>query len=275
MPTQRCWKCNQWKAGVKLCADDLLCPECDQANEEALATIRNQQDSDGFVKVNSKSSNNVKKTNSDRSALVNHSTVDCPAKTVTDNRRWFGGDATNVQCAVVQCKETSGPMLQCVICTNKFHGSCVGIRDETLAVLMPVVDEIGWVCEPCRAAAKSALYQLQSGHTKLWEEVGELKNAYKKLQGEVIRVRSVCKTDTDSLHKEVTSVKTDNLRMQTQVDEIRAAEPKSATPLWPSLQASASREVTAEEAVLAAVHSELSDKQRRACLLYTSPSPRD
>jgi len=67
-------------------------------------------------------------------------------------------------------------------------------RDETLAVLMPVVDDIGWVCEPCHAAAKLALHQLQSGHTKLWEEVGELENAYKKLQGEVIRVRSVCKT---------------------------------------------------------------------------------
>jgi len=104
MPTQRCWKCNQWKAGVKLCADDLLCPECDRANEEALAIIRNernQQDSDGFVKVNSKSSNNVKKTSSDRSqkwfdedALVNHSTVECSAKTVTDK-------TDCMQCAVV------------------------------------------------------------------------------------------------------------------------------------------------------------------------------
>jgi len=86
----------------------------------------------------------------------------------------------------------------------------------------------------------------------------------------VIRVRSVCKNDTDSLHKEMASIKTDILRMQTQVDEIRAAEPKSATPLWPSLQSSASREVTAEEAVLAAVHSELSDKQRRACNVVVS-----
>jgi hypothetical protein len=40
MPTETCWKCKQKKEGVKLCADDRLCPECDAENERALALTR-------------------------------------------------------------------------------------------------------------------------------------------------------------------------------------------------------------------------------------------
>lgn len=40
MPTEVCWKCKQKKEGVKLCAEDRLCPECDAENEKALAALR-------------------------------------------------------------------------------------------------------------------------------------------------------------------------------------------------------------------------------------------
>lgn len=40
MPTELCWRCKEVKPGVKLCAEDRLCPQCDEENELALAAIR-------------------------------------------------------------------------------------------------------------------------------------------------------------------------------------------------------------------------------------------
>jgi hypothetical protein len=42
MPTELCWKCKEFKTGVKLCAEDKLCPECDEENERALAAQQQQ-----------------------------------------------------------------------------------------------------------------------------------------------------------------------------------------------------------------------------------------
>jgi hypothetical protein len=40
MPKEVCWKCKAVKDGVKLCADDRLCPDCDRENDIALAALR-------------------------------------------------------------------------------------------------------------------------------------------------------------------------------------------------------------------------------------------
>jgi hypothetical protein len=40
MPKEVCWSCKVIKDGVKLCADDRLCPDCDRENERGLAAIR-------------------------------------------------------------------------------------------------------------------------------------------------------------------------------------------------------------------------------------------
>lgn len=40
MPRELCWSCKVIKDGVKLCADDRLCPDCDRENERELEVIR-------------------------------------------------------------------------------------------------------------------------------------------------------------------------------------------------------------------------------------------
>lgn len=40
MPREICSKCRELKSGVMLCADDLLCRECNEDNERQLAMIR-------------------------------------------------------------------------------------------------------------------------------------------------------------------------------------------------------------------------------------------
>jgi hypothetical protein len=58
MPAKVCCNCGQKKAGVKLCADDLLCPECYTENERKLATARGGSAPDN-VKGDSQPCNNV------------------------------------------------------------------------------------------------------------------------------------------------------------------------------------------------------------------------
>jgi len=40
MPRRTCSNCKQAKSGVKLCADDLLCPDCEDANAKKLAELQ-------------------------------------------------------------------------------------------------------------------------------------------------------------------------------------------------------------------------------------------
>ena len=40
MPREVCWSCKVAKDGVKLCADDRLCPDCDRENKRGLEAIR-------------------------------------------------------------------------------------------------------------------------------------------------------------------------------------------------------------------------------------------
>ena len=40
MPNITCSTCRKTKPGVKLCADDLLCPECAEENERQLRELR-------------------------------------------------------------------------------------------------------------------------------------------------------------------------------------------------------------------------------------------
>jgi len=54
MPTEVCWGCKQLKPGVKLCAEDRLCRECDAANQRALSAARIE------TEKNSKQSKSVK-----------------------------------------------------------------------------------------------------------------------------------------------------------------------------------------------------------------------
>ena len=98
---------------------------------------------------------------------------------------------------------------------------------------------------------------------KLGEEVSGLNTTCEKLQTELTRLHMACQSDRFTL--ELASMKTDISRIQMDIDTARAPPSNNAPPLWPLLQASRNGTVTPEEAVLAAMHTELSDKQRRAC----------
>lgn len=43
LSTELCWNCKQQKQGVTLCAEDRLCPECNEQNVKALAALRQAQ----------------------------------------------------------------------------------------------------------------------------------------------------------------------------------------------------------------------------------------
>jgi len=98
---------------------------------------------------------------------------------------------------------------------------------------------------------------------KLGEEVSGLNTTCEKLQTELTRLHMACQSDRFTLG--LASMKTDISRIQMDIDTARAPPSNNAPPLWPLLQASRNGTVTPEEAVLAAMHTELSDKQRRAC----------
>jgi len=151
--------------------------------------------------------------------------------------------ADRKRCAAAQCNGLGAMELQCTICDLKFHGACVGICNEVVSVLVPIAAKIGWVCGTCRDAAKSSIRKL--------------------LQTELTRLHMACQSDRFTL--ELASMKTYISRIQMDIDTARAPPSNNAPPLWPSLQASRNGKVTPEEAVLAAMHTELSDKQRRAC----------
>jgi hypothetical protein len=43
MSTELCWNCKEEKHGVTLCAEDRLCPECNEQNVKALAALQQAQ----------------------------------------------------------------------------------------------------------------------------------------------------------------------------------------------------------------------------------------
>ena len=122
----------------------------------------------------------------------------------------------------------AGGQLKCCVCDKHFHGTCVGIARDMLTAVSPFIGDIGWVCLVCRDAARSVIHQLKSGYSKLSEETVSLKNEVADLSATVIGLKA-------------------------EVDEI--VNQKSI---------SSSNTVKPDTSVLAAMHTELIDKQRRA-----------
>ena len=67
------------------------------------------------------------------------------------------------KCSV--CNELDSELLKCAICDLFFHADCVGIDDETFAILR-VSSSVHWSCKPCIQAAQLTLNASGKKHEK-------------------------------------------------------------------------------------------------------------
>ena len=72
----------------------------------------------------------------------------------------------------------------CNVCDSVFHGICIGFNEDTVDLLLSIVDVVGWVCDPCISTAKSAMKETNS--TKAASV------PIKKLQTELIELKTLC-----------------------------------------------------------------------------------
>ena len=215
MSKERCWNCKKVKGGVKLRAcNDRLCEKCFQENEKALSELHARSVSDNTV---SEPSDPEHKPNCCKSG-----------------------------CSV----SADDPKIQCCVCASWYHGVCVGMSNNILSDILPFVDDIGWVCPTCRDAARSALQQLRSSHSKLCDATAELKENFRKIKAEVSSLQNKVGKLTardGEFSAQLEQLKTDN-------ENHRTAHPQPPVA-WPTNEAT--------NQVLTAVHKELSEKHRR------------
>jgi hypothetical protein len=145
-------------------------------------------------------------------------------------------------------------VLICVVCDEKYHGSCVGMTVPVVAALLKIVSSTGWVCQSCRSVAKKHMEKLLVGQSCLSLEVAQLKSDFLKLQQIV-----------ESSHQLV-------LNKCDEVASIRPQQVDGNLLEWPQLQLQSTVAAetgmnvnisSAENVMLAKVHTELNDKQRR------------
>ena len=124
------------------------------------------------------------------------------------------------------------------------------MSNNILSDILPFVDDIGWVCPTCREAARSALQQLHSSHSKLCDATAELKENFRKIKAEVSSLQNKVGKLTardGEFSAQLEQLKTDN-------ENHRTAHPQPPVA-WPTNEAT--------NQVLTAVHKELSEKHRR------------
>ena len=64
--------------------------------------------------------------------------------------------------------------LQCDIYGHGHHQLCAGISDDIFKLLSQIISTTGWVCQNCKSPSRQIFCQLQSGQSKLAEEVAKL-----------------------------------------------------------------------------------------------------
>ena len=70
------------------------------------------------------------------------------------------------------CVECSNPTteasgIRCYICSHAFHAMCCGWDVNPSPRDIALLNEIGWVCQPCKDGAKSAFAKLAADHSSL------------------------------------------------------------------------------------------------------------
>lgn len=157
---------------------------------------------------------------------------------MNDNEQPIVVTAQGGTVACADCNETiDSCKVSCYVCLGNFHGSCAGLKDTTVSALIPIMEEIGWVCKLCRTKARSLMQQLQSGHSQLLEETAQLKNNYIQLRAELSDISN----KLNVAEQEVGKLKDNN----------------AMPPIW--VTGDEKYKVRPETKVLAAVQSELMD----------------
>ena len=153
MPSKmKCDGCNKVKANVELCGDDMLCRPCEVQNAAALAKLRAAQPA--------------------------------PVKASPNNLSPPSDNAAAALCQLCNSSVEAKKCLQCDICGHGHHPLCAGISDDIFKLLSQIISTTGWVCQNCKSTSRQIFCQLQSGQSKLAEEVAKLQVSVSKLQSE-------------------------------------------------------------------------------------------
>jgi hypothetical protein len=89
MPKRTCSNCKQTKPGVKLCADDLLCPDCDAANENKLVELRTRTEQTSQSRTSNTRNKQLKKN----PTSANSPSVDFPVEPMSGAPEGFAAAA--------------------------------------------------------------------------------------------------------------------------------------------------------------------------------------
>lgn len=146
-------------------------------------------------------------------------------------------------------------VLTCAVCDEKYHGVCVGLTVPVVTALLKIVSTTGWVCQSCRTAAKKQIEKPVADQRSLALEIAQIKNDVANLQQIV----------ESSQQRILDKLSADAVPAWSQQVGGNALE-------WPCPQRSVAArngtnklvEKSVENVMLAKVHTELNDKQRRA-----------
>ncbi len=122
MPGRKCVNCQLIKPGVKLCADDLLCPECSNENDRILRELHEQR------------KNNAVGLLSEPLAADAAVPTDVPAEATTKSRA-----AKTKQSKKIQQEDNLYPPIAAAAVANSWHTStshvaCCNCQKECLAL---------------------------------------------------------------------------------------------------------------------------------------------
>ena len=62
----------------------------------------------------------------------------------------------------------------CTVCDGVYHPACTGIQEKVRRQFLGLLEQLGWVCEDCRIAARHTVQKLRSEITVLTETVADL-----------------------------------------------------------------------------------------------------
>jgi hypothetical protein len=126
----------------------------------------------------------------------------------------------------------TGPVIKCDICSDMFQQERSGMTAEVFVMMLTIVAKTGWVCNSCRYERCDLMSKLQ---TVIVEMRTNWDTQYKELQSEVQKLRN-------------------------DYEAYKRAHPEPPV-VWPV--ASVTSAPDPEKKVLAAVHAEMAEKQRR------------
>ena len=214
-------------------------------------------------------SNKVKRTHSlgslDREAMDLSQSIS-PAENkqssqpVCSTQKVFNNNNNNKRCKLCEVSwdvEDDDGVIQCDICSNYFHGSCLKFDEQTVNLLQVVKTTSKWVCPQCIESAKDKSQDVKISKGKqptvaqevklLRERVCLLESALVNLQKELQSLNNVVSTDSAPIV---------NGDINTSFSKTYASAIKSAP----------SPDETCDKAsILKAVYSEMQSKQNKRC----------